>query len=95
MNATILEKYVTYYIEMHFTKVIQLKGKGMITEIIVKQARNGDMHAFQMLYEEIYKDMYRVAYYLLGNREDAEDAVRLSLNQITVIKELQLNMMIK
>lgn len=47
----------------------------MVTEVIVKQARNGDMHAFQMLYEDIYKDMYRVAYYLLGNREDAEDAV--------------------
>ncbi len=47
----------------------------MITEIMVKQARAGDKRAFQLLYEEIYKDMYKMAYYLLQNREDAEDAV--------------------
>lgn len=47
----------------------------MVTEVIIKQARSGDMQAFQMLYEDIYKDMYRVAYYLLKNKEDAEDAV--------------------
>ena len=47
----------------------------MITEIMVKQARAGDKRAFQMLYEAIYKDMYRFAYYILQNKEDAEDAV--------------------
>ncbi len=47
----------------------------MVTEIIVEQARAGNKWAFQMLYEEIYKDMYRMAYYLLKNKEDAEDAV--------------------
>ncbi len=47
----------------------------MITEITVKQARAGDKMAFQMLYEAIYKDMYRFAYYMLQNKEDAEDAV--------------------
>lgn len=47
----------------------------MFTEIIVRQARDGDIYAFQVLYEDIYKDMYRMAYYLLQNKEDAEDAV--------------------
>lgn len=47
----------------------------MISEIIVKKAKNGDDEAFKALYESIYKDMYRVAYYLLQNNEDAEDAV--------------------
>lgn len=49
--------------------------ESMITEITVKQARAGDKMAFQMLYEAIYKDMYRFAYYMLQNKEDAEDAV--------------------
>ena len=47
----------------------------MISETIVKQAQNGDKQAFQSLYEEVYEDMYRMAYYLLQNKEDAEDAV--------------------
>lgn len=47
----------------------------MISETMVKQAQNGDKRAFQSLYEEIYEDMYRMAYYLLQNKEDAEDAV--------------------
>ena len=47
----------------------------MITEVMVNQARAGDEWAFKMLYEEINKDMYRMAYYLLQNKEDAEDVV--------------------
>ena len=47
----------------------------MITESVVEQARAGNEQAFQMLYEEINKDMYRMAYYLLQNKEDAEDVV--------------------
>lgn len=47
----------------------------MITEVIVKRAVNGDDEAFKILYEDLYKDMYRIAYYKLQNREDAEDVV--------------------
>ncbi len=47
----------------------------MYTEETVIQARAGDKQAFQCLYEDISKDMYRMAYYLLQNKEDAEDAV--------------------
>ena len=33
------------------------------------------MDRFMELYETVYKDMYRLAYYYLGNPQDAEDAV--------------------
>lgn len=44
-------------------------------EELIKQAVEGDPHAFSRLYEEIYQDLYRYAYYMLQNRQDAEDAV--------------------
>lgn len=47
----------------------------MITEVIVKRAVEGDDEAFKILYEDLYKDMYRIAYYKLQNVEDAEDVV--------------------
>lgn len=34
------------------------------------------MERFMELYEASYKDMYRLAYYYMGNAEDAEDAVQ-------------------
>ena len=33
------------------------------------------MERFMELYETVYKDLYRLAYYYLGNGQDAEDAV--------------------
>jgi len=33
------------------------------------------MERFMELYETVYKDLYRLAYYYLGNPQDAEDAV--------------------
>lgn len=33
------------------------------------------MERFMELYEAVYKDLYRLAYYYLGNTQDAEDAV--------------------
>ena len=47
----------------------------MISEVIIKKAQNGDDSAFASLYESVYEDMYRMSYYMLGQREDAEDAV--------------------
>lgn len=42
---------------------------------LIEQARAGDREAFCRIYGE-YKDrLYRYAFYRLGNREDAEDAV--------------------
>lgn len=34
------------------------------------------MERFMELYQGIYQDMYRLAYYYMGNAEDAEDAVQ-------------------
>lgn len=41
----------------------------------VALAKNGDSAAFCKLYELYYKDMYRFAYHMLQNEQDAEDAV--------------------
>jgi len=33
------------------------------------------MEQFLVLYEEVYRDLYRIAYYYMGNVQEAEDAV--------------------
>lgn len=45
------------------------------TNELVRQAASGDVHAFALLYETIYKDLYRFALYTLHHAQDAEDAV--------------------
>lgn len=47
----------------------------MEMESLVKQAKAGDKSAFALLYEQIYKEMYKFAYCMLSNGFDAEDAV--------------------
>lgn len=42
---------------------------------LVERAKHGDTEAFGELYNRIYKELYKFAYYTLANREDAEDAV--------------------
>lgn len=41
----------------------------------VEAARRGDKDSFAQVYEAITSDLYKVAYYTLGNSHDAEDAV--------------------
>lgn len=41
----------------------------------VKKAMKGDKESFTKLYGEIYVDMYRFACFMIGNVQDAEDAV--------------------
>lgn len=45
-------------------------------ERLAARARDGDAAAFGDLYAAVWKDLYRFAYYYLGNGEDAEDAVQ-------------------
>lgn len=40
------------------------------------RARYGDTQAFSELYSSVWHDLYRYAYYVLGNKQDAEDAVQ-------------------
>lgn len=42
---------------------------------LVVDAKNGSDQAFEELYSLIYKDLYRSAYGVLSNRDDAEDVV--------------------
>ena len=41
----------------------------------IRQAQTGDAHAFALLYESVYEDLYRFAVYTLRHVQDAEDAV--------------------
>ena len=41
----------------------------------VISAKKGDKEAFSQLYEEIGLDLYKMAVYTLGNKDDAEDVV--------------------
>lgn len=53
-------------------------------------AKNGDTTSFCRLYELYYKDMYRFAYYMLGNEQDAEDVISETvLDAFTGIKNLK------
>ena len=47
----------------------------VINPEIVKQAKASDAAAFAELYETVYKDLYRFAYYTLKHPQDAEDVV--------------------
>lgn len=53
-------------------------------------AKNGDTTSFCKLYELYYKDMYRFAYYMLGNSQDAEDVISETvLDAFTGIRNLK------
>ena len=41
----------------------------------IEAARKGDKDSFAQVYQSISSDLYKVAYYALGNSHDAEDAV--------------------
>lgn len=58
--------------------------------LLVKRAKRGDTEAFASLYSEVYQDMYRFAFYTLGNREDSKDAVSEAvLSAFSSIKNLR------
>lgn len=43
--------------------------------LLIRRAKHGDAHAFALLYQTIYRDLYRFAFYTLRHPQDAEDAV--------------------
>ena len=56
---------------------IQMEGSGRletVSELVIK-AKEGDTGAFSELYRQVYKDIYKYAYYMLENRQEAEDIV--------------------
>ena len=59
-------------------------------ELLVQRAKDGDDDAFVKLYEKVYKDMYKYAYYMLGNEQDAEDIISETvIDMYTGIKKLK------
>ena len=55
-------------------KLIPMWGS-MDDRLLVKRAKRGDVDAFAELYGKIYEKLYRFAFYMLKNAQDAEDAV--------------------
>ncbi|MBN1406393.1 MAG: RNA polymerase sigma factor [Calditrichaceae bacterium] len=47
-------------------------------QTIIKQCRSGDLHAFNKIYQQYFDGLYRTAYRMLGNREDADDAIQIA-----------------
>ena len=43
--------------------------------VLIRRAKHGDTKAFSQLYARIYKDLYKFAYYMMKQQQDAEDAV--------------------
>lgn len=64
---------------MHKYQLLESRGDSILNheEMIahVLLAKNGDSASFCKLYKLYYKDMYRFAYYTLGNQQDAEDVI--------------------
>lgn len=44
-------------------------------EGLIREAKKGDIDAFSKLYEEVYKELYKFALFILNNPSDAEDIV--------------------
>lgn len=51
------------------------EGMADIQHHFIRKAKQGDPKAFSQLYAEIYKDLYRFAFYMTKHAQDAEDAV--------------------
>ena len=47
----------------------------MNEHLLIKKAKKGDVEAFGELYTTVYKKLYRFAFYILKNQQDAEDVV--------------------
>ncbi len=54
------------------------------TEItaLVKRAQARDSEAFASLYSEYYRALYKTAFYILGNEQDAEDTVMETVTDV-------------
>lgn len=56
-----------------FLRLFYIKKCISVRELL---GRGGGMERFMELYQPVYRDLYRLAYYYMGNAEDAEDAVQ-------------------
>ncbi len=55
----------------------------MVIDIqLIEAARLGDKDSFAQVYHTITPDLYKVAYYTLGNSHDAEDAVSEAVTRL-------------
>jgi RNA polymerase sigma-70 factor (ECF subfamily) len=50
--------------------------KAVVSEDVLARARSGDQAAFRLIVEGYSRDVFRLAFRITGNEEDAEDAVQ-------------------
>jgi RNA polymerase sigma-70 factor (ECF subfamily) len=50
--------------------------KAVVTEDVLARARSGDQAAFRIIVEGYSRDVFRLAFRITGNEQDAEDAVQ-------------------
>lgn len=57
------------------------RGDQVRTEqyLLIEYSKQGDSNAFAQLYSEYASEIYRYALYMMGNKQDAEDAVQEAL----------------
>lgn len=57
------------------------RGDRVRTEqyLLIEYSKQGDSNAFAQLYSEYASEIYRYALYMMGNKQDAEDAVQEAL----------------
>lgn len=69
-------------------EVTRLNQEELTAHVLL--AKNGNTESFCKLYELYYKEMYRFAYYMLGNESDAEDVISETvIDAFTGIKNLK------
>jgi len=63
-------------------KRLQERGILVVEQQLIKAAQSGDRDALITLLREIETHVYRTAYYILGNEQDAKDAAQEALIRI-------------
>lgn len=65
--------------KIQFRIEIGVKNVVIDNTLLVERSKQGDSRAFSELYSQYATEIYRFALYMMGNKEDAEDAVQESL----------------
>ena len=63
---------------MHLREEDKMNREIKFTEEDFKKLKTGDKDSFDLLYQDYYLILYRTALLILGNKEDAEDALQES-----------------
>lgn len=75
------QKGATFFLSTSFKK-LQERGNLVVAKELITAAQSGDRDALITLLREIESHIYRTAYYILGNEQDAKDAAQEALIRV-------------